>query len=150
LKKSKNKKQINTHKEMTNIEINVDVATNDINAWLDAKRVRSTKRTEMKSSVDGLVKAVQDGLIVFDSETGFLTQTLLWPIGENEGVKTFNYKLRLNSFELDPFLKNVSSGDGDGRLRAYVAALTSQLPSVVSKLDTEDLSIAQSIAVFFL
>ncbi len=47
-------------------------------------------------------------------------------------------------------LQGVKPSDADGRVGAYIAALTSTPKAVINCLDTEDYGIAQSIAIFFL
>jgi hypothetical protein len=47
-------------------------------------------------------------------------------------------------------MQGVKASDGDGRVCAYVAALSSQPKEVIKHLDTEDYAIATAVAVFFL
>ena len=44
----------------------------------------------------------------------------------------------------------VAQGDNDGRVLAYILAATKQPLGFIQALDTEDLGVSQSIAVFFL
>jgi hypothetical protein len=130
-------------------QVSKDVAIADVNRWMDSKKIRPSKRTEYKQHIESLVSAVEDCLISVEDDNT-ITQTLLFPIGEGEGVKTLTFKNRLNTEQVKPFLKNIDAGDGDGRLNAYICALTSSAVGIINKLDSEDKNISQSIAVFFL
>lgn len=129
--------------------VSKEIAIGEVKRWMDSKRIRESKRTEYKSHIESLVSAIEDGLITVN-EDNTITQTLLFGIGEGEAIKSITFKNRLNTEQVKPFLKNIDAGDGDGRLNAYICALTSMAVGVVNKLDSEDKSISQSIAVFFL
>ena len=80
-------------------------------------------------------------------------QELKFPIEDKGGstaFKTLEYKPRLNMASIHLHLQGVKSADADGRVCAYVAALTSKPKELIKKLDTEDYGIAQAIAIFFL
>lgn len=129
-----------------------EVAIADINAWLDAKKVSAKKREAQADYIELLVSEVEEGRLSFDSETNELVYDLKWPL-ENDGqtvVETLKFKYRINSNHLSPYLQKVKPSDADGRLRAYICALTSSNSGYINKLDTEDLTVAQAIAVFFL
>lgn len=128
--------------------VNRSVAIQDITRWLDEKKVRESKRTEFKQHIDGLISAVEDGLIIVN-EDGTITQSLLWPIGEKE-IGELTYKMRLNYEMVKPYLKNIQADNGNERLIAYACALTGESSGILNKLDSEDSVIMQSIAVFFL
>lgn len=131
------------------MQVSKEIAIADVARWLDHKRVRQTKREEYKQHIESLVLAVQDGLLTVE-ENCTITQHLLWPIGENENIKELSFKPRLSQEQLNPYISKLSSGSADERLRAYICALTGQAVGIIGKLDTEDNTISQSIAVFFL
>lgn len=127
--------------------VNMDTAREEINAWLDEKKVRESKREKFKEHIETLALAVSDGLLTRKEETNELVQKLQFPVGTlNELV----FKPRLNNEMLRPFLKNIAHDDASARLNAYVSALTTQTTGLISKIDTEDIDISQTIAVFFL
>lgn len=131
--------------------VSKEVAINDINEWLDAKKISSKKRVLQVEQIESLVSEVEDGNLSFDPETKSLTYKLKFPLeGENLNLSELKFKYRITSNDLAPYLKGVKPSDADGRLAAYICALTGQNSGYIRKLDTEDLSIAQSIAVFFL
>lgn len=131
------------------MKVNVETAQDDVNRWLEIKKVGESKRQSMNDSINNLVDAVADGTISIDSE-GMITQNLKFPLGEDKSITALTYKPRISVGEAKKWLKDIKAGDIDGRLTAYVAALTGQAKEVINKLDSEDNGVAQSIAVFFL
>lgn len=130
--------------------VSKDIATASVTKWMDSKRIRPSKRLEYKSHVESLITAVEECLLVVEDDNT-LTQKLLWPIGEGiNQTSELKYKHRCNSEMVKPYLKNVDSNDADGRLNAYVCALTDMPIGIVGKIDSEDKNVSQSIAVFFL
>lgn len=128
------------------------VALGYVNDWLDKKRIRASKRESYKGTIDELANCIEDGIIEV-SDSGEIVHNLIWPITDDEGnetVKQLRYKLRVNEAMLEPYKKGLKPGDNDGRLNAYVCALTGQVKGVIRNLDSEDLGIAQNIALFFL
>ena len=136
---------------MSNL-VSHDAAQRDIAAWLDLRRVSEKKRSEYESTVNELVEAVESGRIVFFQETGILELKLEFPLGESGSVKSLMFNPRLHVSEVRSAIQTlgVKTGDGDGRLVAYIAAATKQPSGVILKMDTADHSLAGSIALFFM
>lgn len=126
-----------------------EAAKSEVDKWLDFKRYRESKREENKDSIEQLINAVSDGLLILNEDHSW-TQKLIFPLGENSEVKTLKYKPRLNSKLTEPHLKGIKGTDIDARLIGIIAALTDTSKAVIANLDTEDKGIAQTIAVFFL
>jgi hypothetical protein len=131
------------------MQVSREIAEADVQRWLDAKRIRQSKKTLLADNVEALIESVMEGFITIDENCN-LTQILRFPVGLNENVKQLNFKTRLQVLEVSPFLKKVEQGDGDGRVLAYILAATEQPLGIIQSLDTEDLGVAQSVAVFFL
>lgn len=132
--------------------VEISVATGDINRWLDYKKVSDTKRESKKAAVEALVSEVTDGYLSV-MEDFKLQYKLKFPIEDSEGniyLEKLDFVPRLQAKDLFPYMKGVKAGDLDGSLRANICALTKQSMGVISKLDTEDMAVAESIAVFFL
>ena len=129
-----------------------EVAQAEIAAWLDVRRVSEKKRSEYESTISELVEAVEQGRIVFHKETGVLDLKLEFPIGETGSVRTLSFNPRLDVAAVRSAIQTlgVKTGDGDGRLVAYIAAATKQASGVILKMDTADHSIAGSIALFLM
>ncbi len=130
-------------------KVSADVATKEIDKWLDYKHIKEKKRESFKEQIEALIDAVADGNLILN-EKHELVQTLTFPLDGDLPLKELNYKPRLKVSTIHQHLNGVKSTDADGRICAYVAALTSKPKDVIKGLDTEDYSIAQAIAIFFL
>lgn len=135
---------------MSDKKIARDVAEADVKAWLDFKKVFEETRDKYKDSIEIIVEAVMNGVLILDTTTFEFTHTLLFPIGENSSIDKFLYRARINGKQVDAQMKGVKSDDADGRLNALIAALTSQAKSVIGLLDSADKRIAISIGIFFM
>lgn len=131
-------------------KVNRETAEAEINSWLDYKKINEKKRENYKDNISALVDAVCDGILSVNPDTKELIQTLNFPIGDEMKVSKLEFKPRLTVGSVQSHLNGVKATDADGRIIAYVAALTSQPKELIKKLDTEDNSVAQSIAIFFL
>lgn len=129
--------------------VSEDQARREIAQWLDVKRVSARKREQYKDQEDVLTEAIMAGdLVVGDNG---LELNLLFPTNDGEGVKVLKFKNRLTVGERQATTKGVAANDSEGRLIAYIAALTDQPVGVIKKLESgEDYERASSIAVYFL
>lgn len=127
-----------------------EIAQQEIDKWLDFKKVSPKKRETNKDSIEALVDAIIEGTLVLKDETKVLVHTLRFPTEGEDPIKVLEYKPRLKMDAVHAHLNSVKSSDADGRVAAYIAALTTKSKTVVKAMDTEDYSIAQSIAIFFL
>ncbi len=129
--------------------IEEQVAREEINSWLDYKRVSDSIREENSESIDTLVRAVQYGELEYDSEEHTLTQKLIEPIGETHEL---TYKPRVKQGEIMRAMTaaKIKAGDGDGRIACYAAATTGKPLGVIKSMITEDFSVAMAIALFFI
>ncbi len=130
-------------------KVSLDVAEEEINKWLDCKRVNAKKRESYEDYIETLINAIADGFLTL-SEDNALVQKLRFPLENESPLSELSYKPRLKVSTIHTHLNGVKSSDADGRICAYVAALTSKPKDVIKGLDTEDYSIAQAIAAFFL
>ena len=127
-----------------------DVAELEIEAWLDHKKVKSKKRESLSDNIEALVEAVEEGVLSFDEDSGELVQRLEHPVGENGYLKELRYKPRLKVGQVHRHLKGLDSGDLDGRMKAYICAITNQSSELIGGMDSDDYGIPNSIVVFFL
>lgn len=131
------------------IAVSKEIATQEINKWLDFKKVNDKKKEAQKDQIESLVDALVDGSLVLNADF-VLTQTLKFPTEGELKIISLDFKPRLKMQAIHNAMGGVKSGDVDGRVLAYIAALTSTPKAVIKDLDTEDYSISQSIAIFFL
>lgn len=129
--------------------ISPEVAQQEIEKWLDHKRVSEKRRESLSDQIEILVNAVVEGELVLD-EKFTLKQKLRFPI-ENEITTTaLEYKPRLKIGEVHNRLQGIKPGDADGRITAYISALTGKPKEVIKNLEVDDYGIGQSIAIFFI
>lgn len=127
-----------------------EVAEKEIKEWLDAKKVSATKREAYKDNIETLVDAIAEGYLTKAKETNVLTQTLMFEVGEEKKINTLTFQPRLMISKIHESMKGEKSTDADARVLAYISALTGQPKGIIKKLDTEDYSVPQAIALFFM
>lgn len=132
------------------MKVSRELAEQEVTQWLDEKKVFQSTREAYKDSIDLLVDAICEGVLKYDGDKKKFIHTLLFPLGGEIPITELIYKQRLTDKELRPNLNGVKQGDGDGRLNAYVAALTSTNKEIVANLDSADKKIAMAISIFFL
>lgn len=130
-------------------KLTIEKSTQEINEWLDYKNVRDKKREGLKEQTDNLADAISDGILVIDADKNII-HTLQIPVGEEIKYKELKYKPRLSDKQKIPYMKGVSNTDSLGMIHATIAALTETPRAIISALDTEDMDIARSIAIFFI
>jgi hypothetical protein len=131
-------------------KITRELAVEEINSWLDAKKIFESRRENFKDAIETLVEAMQNGVLTLE-QGGQFRHTLLFPIqGEGISMTELTYKARLNRKMVNPHLKGVKPGDSEGRMLAHLQALTDAPKNILSVLDHEDERIADSILIFFI
>lgn len=126
-----------------------EIAITEVESWLDYKKISEKKREVYKDNIDTLVDAVVEGFLTLQDDKSFV-QTLRFDTGGERPIKELTYKPRLKMSTIHSHLQGVKSTDADLRVCAYMAALTGNPKAVIQALDTEDYSIGQAIAIFFL
>lgn len=138
---------------MKKTEITREIAEKEVEGWLDYKNIRKRKREELKDSINSLVDAVEDGLMIIDQKSFVVTQKLLIPIENSEGVATVTeLKLapRINAKLIREKMKGVKSDDLHGMMISYIAALSGNAKEIIGALDTVDYGISNSFSSFFM
>lgn len=131
-------------------KVTPEIATKEVNAWLEAKKIMKNTRDSNEDSTQLLIDAMVEGIIAIDEKTMVITHNLNFPIGDGEEIKKLEYRHRLNDRLLEPYLKGVKPTDSDGRLTAYICALTQNSRGIIKNMDSVDKKISLAIAVFFL
>lgn len=124
-------------------------AIKEIESWLDYKKVGTTKRDAAKENIEAIANHICDGVLSLNTDMTFVHH-LKFTIGEEVKIEKLEYKPRINAAALQLRMKGVESGDVTGRLNATVCALAGKDKNIIGALDSEDLSVAHGIAVFFL
>jgi len=126
--------------------VSIDVATADVERFLDARFVPDVSRKDNEISVNKLIAAVQYGQLMV-SNSGSLTQKLNFPILASDNsvvLGELKYKMRLTMNEVEQCLKSDAPAN-----RMYGSFLTEQNSEMIGKMDTSDLTILSHIVVFF-
>jgi hypothetical protein len=130
-------------------KVSKEIATEEVYAWLDLKKIGAQKRETQKDQINTLIDAVVDGSLSLTSDKVFVLE-LKFPTEGETPLKKLEFKPRLQMALINQHLQGVKPTDFDGRIAAYAAALTTQTKTLLSKLDTEDYGLVQSIVLFFM
>ena len=130
-------------------KVSPEIAKEEVLRWLDFKKVSQSKRDSLADNIKSLEEAIVEGYLVLNESTEFV-QSLKFPIGTESLTTDLTYKARLKESTVATHLTGVKIGDFDGRVYAYVAALTGKPRDLIKSLDTEDYSIGKNIAFFFI
>lgn len=131
-------------------KVPLDVATGEVHAWLDYKRIPANRRESLQSMIDNLANALAEGNVVINEKQQIVHKLIFELEGETGGIQELVYKSRLSDSDLEPYKRVLKGTDFDSTLKRTILALTGQPLGVINKLDSStDKGIAESIAVFF-
>lgn len=123
-----------------------EVATKEVNAWLDYKKIRPKKREQFKDSIESLIDGVVQGTLSINGNFE-ITMKLAFPI---QDVQEVTFKSRLQERESREIFSALKGGnDTDNRITAKFCALTGKGIGFQGQLDSVDMGMAQEIIVFF-
>ena len=139
---------------MKKAKVSLSQAREEVESWLDYKKIRDSQREENQDNIEALVEWISEGVLSYDQSSGVFTHRLQFPLkndGEGGGnfLEELTYKPRIRVKDTKPHMKGVKSSDADGRVMAYLSAITNQNRSILENLDYSDYSIATNIVVFF-
>ncbi len=123
-----------------------EIATQEFQKWADLKRLREAaieRSKEHKEAREAIIDAIMDGTLEM-SEDGVITQNLLFSLSESK--KQLKYKPRMFAYEMRAMDKEKETS---GKSLAMIGVLTGEMTTLIGKLDTSDLALAQSIAGFY-
>jgi hypothetical protein len=131
-------------------KVTEEIAEQDVNRWLDTKKISEDKRQSLKETIKDMIGYVKEGNLIISND-GKITQILNFEIGEEEKVSEFQYQNRISVDDIHKRMtgSQIKAGDADGRIRIYVSALTRKPYALIGKLDSTDWSVASTIASFF-
>lgn len=137
----------------TDPKVSRETAKKEVESYLDYKKVKARKRENLAPQIELFEDAIMDGSLVLDPDKFVFTHTLAFPLTNAKGditVRQLNYKPRLDVKEINSKMKGIKANDADGRVVGYISALTGQPSEILTRLDSEDNSLAQGFATFFL
>lgn len=130
-------------------KVALEVAEGEVTKWLDFKKISQAKREANKESIDTLIGYVCEGVLSITEDSKIVHQ-LMFPLDKEQKLEKLEYKPRIHAGAIQRHLQGVKGNDVDGRLTAYAAGIAGQPKEIIKALDTEDYSIAMSVAVFFM
>ena len=130
--------------------VSYEQAQKEISKWLDMRRVSPMRRkSAFKREIERLEDAVMYGALIVNEDLS-LRHVLHNPITNSKGTETLSeltYKSRVRVEDVD--YRGIKNDDADGRMLAFISALTGVPKPILRKLDFEENSLAQTIAGFF-
>jgi hypothetical protein len=131
---------------MTQPTIAHEVAEQEINDWLESKKILPDTIEDNEASKKVLISAMMYGRLKYNSEDNSLTQTLAFPVGD---IKELRYRSRINDNFVQKYMKGAPQNDADARVNGYLAAMTETGRGIISGLDFVDKKVANAIGAFF-
>lgn len=129
-------------------KVSFEKATEEVEKWLDSKRIPAKKLEGLSSMKDNLVDQVMDGNLLVNED---LTLTQILVFADGMAVDSLSYKNRITSKDLEPHKRIVKGDTFEDNLTRVIMACTGQPVNVLRNLDTStDRALAESIAVFFM
>lgn len=127
-------------------KVNFETATQEVEKWLNYKKVKPSRRESLRSFIDILVEAVQLGQLTLGENHEWI-MALDFPIGE---IKELTFKPRITDAELSNYKRNVKGVDAfDTQQLVLLCGLTTQMAGTIRNLDTADRAVADAIVLFF-
>lgn len=123
--------------------ITKEVAEQEINAWLDYKKIKPSQRISNKPHIDILVEGIMCGDLSIDPDKDFLiTQKLCFPV---DGLfDSLTYKSRASVGDIQK-----ATNETKEVFFSTVSVLTGKGASHIKRMDSEDSKVAYAITVFF-
>lgn len=127
-----------------------EVAVQEVNRWLDYKRVKPTKRMVNAEYIQELVQGICYGDVTINANNHIIHK-LNFPILDKTGGILFDkleYVPNLTAQKVNECVSAVGNSQISMTI-AYGAALSGKAVSIIGLLDTTDLAILASVGVFF-
>lgn len=127
--------------------ISKEQAIKEVTSWLDFKKVRPNLREKLEDSINDLILAFEEGLMVLNPETMEITYNLMFSVGESS-LKQLTFKPRANEAQFRQYGVNEAK-DTRAKICCKIAALTGQNAKLIEYIDHEDMRQIDHIIVFF-
>ena len=131
---------------MSKTKVPFETATAEFEKWLNAKQVSKKRRENLADMEEEIIDAIMEGNLVLNKDIEFI-QHLNFP---NSKVSELKFQTRIQVGMINAKLRGIQANDVNGRLEAYISALTGEPVSLVKTLDSSDFAIASCIATYFL
>lgn len=132
-------------------KISKEIALKEAMKWLASTGKESVSNTDPvdQNNLQIMAEGFEHGLLVL-KETGELVQTLKFPLGDKETVKSLSYKKRTTAREVALAIASVGIQGWDGRVMGTVAASTGENSAIIGELSHVDYKYASCIGYFFM
>ena len=131
-------------------KVSREIAEQEVNSWIEHKKMSNKRKEEKKDSIESLISYVQEGIISVDPSTFEIIQNLNFEIGEQIKIPNLKWKPFGNVGRVQLHMKNVDSTDFTGNCIAHACAQTGQSKNIINNLDSEDAVVMKVLAVFFM
>lgn len=150
-----------------------DVAVQELNKWYDIIEVpedmrldvdfgeeeeeieeaRVEKREKDDMMRERVIRAIMAGNLILNEPDKFFVYTLKYPVTKKESEEVVLSKLifknRYKAFELESNMKGIKPDEFMPMTRAYIATLTGESKSILSRMYSRDMDVAQAIYTLF-
>lgn len=130
------------------VVVSKEIAVAEIERWANARRLGANKREKYKRTLEDLACYIEEGTLSLDENNAFIHK-LKFPIEAEIPTTELKYKNRMTADDGIECTKH-TTGEGSDVVLCYVSHLTGKVKGVIRKLDSEDYSVCQAIATFFL
>ncbi len=133
------------------MKVSFEIATAEIEKWLDSKKISQLRREKNIGSFETLVGLVREGSLVVNDDMS-VTLSLNFPIKSPEGtdsVSSLKFKQRMSEAELEPNRKLVGGSGNAAILMATAITVTGELHAILKKCDSIDMENIHNICIFF-
>ncbi len=126
--------------------VDQETARQDVEKWLDIRRVTEKQRANIGEAITGLVELFMEGRLSLNAD-GEMVQRLLFPEAVN-GIEALTYKSRLRVDEIEQ-CRALSKKNEYEYQRQAIAKLTNVAPAEIRGMDSVDWAVAQAVFGFF-
>jgi hypothetical protein len=124
-----------------------ELAEQEVNEWLDFKKVSPSKREEKKDDIKNIIDAVENGTLVLDKEKLTFEYSLLFPLNELEKL---TLTPRVNAGKIQQAMIGVKSDDLYGMFNVYISVMVNKPKELLKSFDAEDYNLLRRVAGFFM
>ena len=131
-------------------KIDIDTATQEVERFLDARKLRPKVLESFSSLIPHLIEAVQFGFLVFGKDA--IKMILEEPIGDGGSIKEIELKYRVAPGDLRASISRLKSQKFEEQLKCVFCeycVTPGMVPAIIDKLEPNDFRIFNAFALIF-
>jgi hypothetical protein len=131
-------------------KIDIETATAEVKAFLDARKIRPKRMESMEPFIPHMIEAVSLGFLVFEKDS--VKMILETPVGENGQFTELEFCYRVAPEKLRAAiarLKNAAIEDKMMTAGLEHCITKGVVPGIINKLETGDYNIFNALAAIF-